>query len=266
MWQGLVISTPNLPVDLDQSLVGLATLYTTVGGRVTSHRRSADALEALTRTAVQVVPGAQHCGITRRQLDEFETVAPTDQLVIDTDLIQYRIRSGPCVDATTQDTLFRTGDLRVDQRWPEFGWRAFEATGVVSMLSVGVFLEREDTVVGLNMYSLVENAFDDYAEVIATLLAAHGSLAIGSAVAHEQVENLQAALLTNREIGVAMGVLMNQHKITRDQAFDLLRIASQHTHRKLAAIATDVADTGTLVLPGVGNGYPRVAGRGPQRT
>jgi hypothetical protein len=42
---------------------------------------------------------------------------------------------------------------------------------------------------------------------------------------------------------------MSQHKITRQQAFDLLRISSQHTHRRLADIAVDVADTGTLELP-----------------
>jgi AmiR/NasT family two-component response regulator len=42
---------------------------------------------------------------------------------------------------------------------------------------------------------------------------------------------------------------MSQHKITREQAFNLLRITSQHTHRKLSQIAADVADTGTLELP-----------------
>lgn len=42
---------------------------------------------------------------------------------------------------------------------------------------------------------------------------------------------------------------MTQHKISREQAFDLLRLASQHTHRKLAEIAYDVADTGALPLP-----------------
>ena len=42
---------------------------------------------------------------------------------------------------------------------------------------------------------------------------------------------------------------MHQHKITQQQAFDLLRIASQHTHRKLVDIATEVAETGTLELP-----------------
>jgi hypothetical protein len=48
-----------------------------------------------------------------------------------------------------------------------------------------------------------------------------------------------------------MDVLMTKHKITRSsQAFDLLRVASQNTNRKLADVATEVGGTGTLDLPG----------------
>ena len=42
---------------------------------------------------------------------------------------------------------------------------------------------------------------------------------------------------------------MTRHHLTRDQACDLLRITSQHTHRKLADTATEVGDTDTLALP-----------------
>ena len=46
-----------------------------------------------------------------------------------------------------------------------------------------------------------------------------------------------------------MGILMGQHRITRDEAFSMLRVASQHSARKLSDLATEVADTGTLSLP-----------------
>jgi AmiR/NasT family two-component response regulator len=81
------------------------------------------------------------------------------------------------------------------------------------------------------------------------LLATHGALALAKAAAQEQVRNLRRALDTSREIGIAMGVLMSQHKITRDQGFDMLRIASQRANRRLAEIASEVADTGQLTLP-----------------
>lgn len=58
--------------------------------------------------------------------------------------------------------------------------------------------------------------------------------------------NLEEALATNREIGQAIGILMATDHLTAEQAFDVLRTASQHSHRKLRAIAADVVETGTL--------------------
>ena len=58
--------------------------------------------------------------------------------------------------------------------------------------------------------------------------------------------NLQIALASNRRIGVAIGVLMSQQRITETAAFDLLREASQRTHRKLRDIAEDVVLTGVM--------------------
>jgi AmiR/NasT family two-component response regulator len=47
-------------------------------------------------------------------------------------------------------------------------------------------------------------------------------------------------------IGVAIGMLMNQHNITRDQALKLLRLLSQASNRKLRDLAEQLADTGAL--------------------
>jgi hypothetical protein len=58
--------------------------------------------------------------------------------------------------------------------------------------------------------------------------------------------NLEQALATNREIGQAIGILMATDQITADEAFDRLRSASQHLHRKLRGIAADVVQTGML--------------------
>ena len=45
-----------------------------------------------------------------------------------------------------------------------------------------------------------------------------------------------------------MGVL-SSHKLTEDDAFVVLRIASQNSNRKLTDIAEDVITTGILELP-----------------
>lgn len=208
-----------------------------------------DVFHVLSHAAARRVPGAEYAGITRITGTGLETIAPTDDVVLRVDAIQYDLEAGPCVDAVVKEQVFNARDLRTDDRWPEFGRRAAETEGIQSMLSFRLYVEDDDAMrVGLNCYSSQLAAFDDTSELIGLLLATHGALAVRAAVKTRKVENLEIALKNSREIGIAMGVLMTNHKITREQAFDLLRVASQHTHRKLAAIAAEVVDTGDLLL------------------
>jgi DNA-binding TFAR19-related protein (PDSD5 family) len=62
-------------------------------------------------------------------------------------------------------------------------------------------------------------------------------------------EHLERALASNREIGVAVGILMVNHQLTDDQAFDLLSRVSQRTNRKVRTIALEVAEAGAIELP-----------------
>jgi AmiR/NasT family two-component response regulator len=57
------------------------------------------------------------------------------------------------------------------------------------------------------------------------------------------------ALTSNRQIGVAVGVLMAREKVTSERAFDLLRQRSNNTNRKLRDVAEEVALTGQLSQP-----------------
>jgi AmiR/NasT family two-component response regulator len=64
-----------------------------------------------------------------------------------------------------------------------------------------------------------------------------------------QGEASAIGLRSNREIGVAIGILMFQYGVTEQAAFDLLRVTSQHQHRKLRQIAAEVAFSGELPTP-----------------
>ena len=59
--------------------------------------------------------------------------------------------------------------------------------------------------------------------------------------------NHQLAQLREK-IGTAIGILMTAHHLTAAPAFRLLVEASQHSNRKLRAIAADVTTTGRLPL------------------
>jgi hypothetical protein len=166
------------------------------------------------------------------------------------DRIQYELDSGPCVDAVKQQTVFKVADLGTDARWPDFGPRAAEETGVQSMLSFRMYLEESPGLLaGLNLYSREPDAFGADDEFLGLLLSTHGALAVTTMQQAEATGHLRTALASNRRIGAAVGILMANHKITEDQGFDLLRIASQHTHRKLRDLANDVVETGHLELP-----------------
>jgi len=201
---------------------------------------------------VRRIEGAAAASITVVRSEGFQTIAPTDDRALQADAIQYRLTSGPCVDAIREDTVFRPADLRRDDRWSEFGQRVASRVGFLSMLSYRLHVEPEagELIAGLNLYADRVNAFDDTAAELGLLLATHGSLAVAAEFSRGRAENLERALVTSRDIGVAMGVLMGQHKITRDQAFDLLRIVSQNSNRKLHEVALLVAETGTLPWQG----------------
>ena len=62
-------------------------------------------------------------------------------------------------------------------------------------------------------------------------------------------DQLERALISNREIGVAVGILMVNHQLTQEQAFDLLSRVSQQTNRKLREIAGEVVVNGVIELP-----------------
>jgi hypothetical protein len=64
--------------------------------------------------------------------------------------------------------------------------------------------------------------------------------------AQHQVEMLQIALETNRDIGAAIGILMYEHKIDREAAWNLLRAVSQQTNHKVRDVAMKVIEAGTL--------------------
>ena len=62
----------------------------------------------------------------------------------------------------------------------------------------------------------------------------------------EQSENLQAALESNRRIGMAIGILMATRRLTDEAAFEYLRQASNVRNVKLRAVAEEVIYQGTL--------------------
>lgn len=215
-------------------------------------------VEAVVRETVDKVDDTRWASITVLRHGRFTSLAATGETARRTDALQYEVEAGPCVDAVLDGSVHICQDLAHDPRWPAFGTRAAGELGVRGVLSYRLNLVGEPEVVAaLNCYSAVPHAFSEEALWAGTMLATHCSLAVSVALSQQRSEHLERAVRSNREIGTAVGVLMAQHKVTREQAFDLLRLASQDTNRKLAEIATEVVDTGVLPLPRRPGGRPR---------
>jgi AmiR/NasT family two-component response regulator len=69
--------------------------------------------------------------------------------------------------------------------------------------------------------------------------------------AREQNRHLTEALRTNRQIGMAIGIVMATEKLTEEQAFRRLTQVSQRANRKLRDLAEEVVYSG--LVPGEGS-------------
>jgi hypothetical protein len=64
--------------------------------------------------------------------------------------------------------------------------------------------------------------------------------------AEDRADNLERALMTNRRIGMAIGILLERLRLTEEQAFDVLRRESMRQNVRVAQVAEQVVYTGTL--------------------
>jgi AmiR/NasT family two-component response regulator len=109
-------------------------------------------------------------------------------------------------------------------------------------------LSADGTRGALNLYARYPNAFGVVDRGKGLVLAILAGVALSAAEVHDEEEhrtvNLQAALVSRELIGQAEGILMERERITADQAFDILRRASQHLNIKLRDVAQSLVDSG----------------------
>lgn len=211
----------------------------------------ADTLSQVVNLAVSTIEGCDFAGIFLLSEGTVRTAASTHPLVTEIDQLQQQAGQGPCLDAISTRTSCSADDLNDEARWPLFAAEA-AAAGVRSILAHP--LAAKDTVGALNLYASFPRAFGVVDRARGEVLAALAALALSTAQGHEQDErhatNLHAALDTREVIGQAQGILMERERITPDQAFDVLRRASQHLNLKLREVAQQLVDTGERPFTG----------------
>lgn len=161
------------------------------------------------------------------------------------DALQQELGEGPCLDAIASGGAIYAGDLADGSPWERWGPAAVEA-GVRSVLALVMSADRRRG--SLNCYGAYPQAFGVIDRGKGTVLAALARLTLSMADERQAAEtkagNLEVALATREMIGQAQGILMERKRITADQAFDILRRASQHLNVRLRDIAQRLVDTG----------------------
>ena len=136
-------------------------------------------------------------------------------------------------------------DYASETRWPAYARQLVGRTEIRS--AAGFCLGLGGSPIGaLVLYESQAGALTDQRLARAAIFAAHASVALDDANQADRAANLERALGSNRRIGMAIGVLISLHKMTEEQAFDRLRVASQNNHVKLHEVAEDVILTGAV--------------------
>lgn len=228
--------------ELEQNLADVALALFATG----SVERS---LQLTVDLAVETIDGCDAAGIFVSRDGRVTTVASTDPIVVELDDLQIASDEGPCMDALAGGHPFAS-DLADDSRWPTFGPAAARA-GIRSVLA---FRLSEEPVSALNLYARLPAAFGATDRAQGLIFASLAGLALD--LAGERADdllrfaNLQEALRTRELIGQAQGILIERERITSDQAFDVLRRASQHLNIKVREVALTLVETGET--PNVG--------------
>ena len=221
----------------------LSLEFADVGADLHSGAEPQQALERITQLAVKHLAPCVGASILMRHRGTAESVASSDPLARRADELQCELGEGPCVSSATDGEAHLLFDVHGQQRWPRYARVLASQTQIRCVLSFP--LPAGDRA-ALNLFADEQGAFTDADVELGSVLAAHASTLLALAEAEETATNLRAALEHSRDIGIALGILMALRKVTRDDAFTLLRMTSQRTHRKLHDIALEVLETGTL--------------------
>jgi len=175
-------------------------------------------MEAVVRYATAAITGADHAAISLERAGRPPvTVFSTGDLPLKVDALQYRLEEGPCVAALSENDLVWVNDLTTDDRFTRFSPGAVDL-GVRAMLSTRLFLSTDDRA-ALNLYSTTPRAFNAEQLPLAAIFASYASLLLLNRLHEERIVDLERALESNREIAVAIGILMAKERCSHEEAF-----------------------------------------------
>ena len=206
-------------------------------------------LHEVTAQAARLAPGDVASSVTVLTDGRPSTVASTDDLALALDLVQYRLGTGPCLQAAGHREVVEVADLRTERRWAGFPGLA-AGRGCRAMVSAP--FPPAPIAGGVNLYLRSAEAWDDEARRWTARFLSQAAVPVVNrylyARAVDRAGHLETAMNSRAGIEQAKGVLMERLKLSADQAFELLARASMVRNTKLRDVADEVVTTGEFPL------------------
>lgn len=213
-------------------------------------RTVVETIDRVTSAAVKAV-GAEAASVAFFHHGRIEATASTEPRTEELDRITIDVGQGPALEARGGHAQVVVRDTHAEERWPDWA-EGMAAAGVRSVLCVGISTAQSDLGV-LSLYDPAPGRFGVDEAAVASILARHAAVALGSA---RRAENLWVAIDARKLIGQAQGILMERFGLSADDAFGVLMRYSHDKNVKLR----DVADH--LVAERQLPGWPESASSG----
>ena len=201
-------------------------------------------MEAVVGIVKRTVPSCDAAGIVLIVDGEPTSVAVSDRLTIELDLVQYETGQGPCLSALYDGKVIRIDILEKDSRFTRFAPGSLDQ-GLQSVLSTPLDANGR-TVGALNMYSTKANAFDDGTSDAVRPMVEYAGQAIGCsplyAYSLDMVDGLVEDLESRAIIEQAAGVLMVRQEETSGDALGHLRDLAMQSGESMRTVAEWVLD------------------------
>ncbi|GGG02088.1 transcriptional regulator [Rhodococcoides trifolii] len=218
-----------------------AAVFAGLGKVVYRGSTADDVYDAIANAAATLVDGCDHASIMMRQGDVYRTVAASDDVARQVDELERATGEGPCLDAIIDESAQVEPDFRGVSEWPRLARAVVESTPVRGAMGFRLLIDSRK-VGALNLFTDTPGVFTTESVEQAVLMTAFASVAATAVAKGEQAESLRQGMLSNREIGKAIGLLMALHDIDDDTAFDLLRRTSQDMNVKVIELARRIIE------------------------
>jgi hypothetical protein len=219
-----------------------ATVFSALAEIIYQGSESSQIYAAICVAATLVVTGCHHASLLVRRDGQYVTVGASDGIAQRIDDLERLAGEGPCVDAIEEEAPQIETDLTAPNQWPQLAKRIIAETPVRGAMGFRILVDKRKTG-ALNLFSDKSGIFDTESAGQAIVLASFASVAINAVAQGEDVSTLRRGLLSNREIGKAVGMLMMLHGVDEQNAFDILRRYSQDLNIKLADVARSVIES-----------------------